>query len=420
MARSKKVVLATLGSLGDLNPCIAIALELKSRGHDVLISSSESYRGRVLQCGLSFHSIRPDLRIDKETIERILRNDGAEYLVREVLLACLSYTYRDLTRACTDADLLISGDLVLAAPLVAEKQGIPWISAVLSPSSFGSIYDFFPTLAARIGKVASRIASGIMNELARFSMRSWTPPVDALRQEIGLARDRHPLTVGRLSSRMVLGLFSSVIDVPRSDWPAATRVTGAIFYDRDGYPKTISSELQTFLDQDEAPLVFTLGSSATLSPGNFYEESVKSAQILGRRAVFLVGKNSKHLNLTAKLLASDYEPYSALFPRAAAVIQAAGAGSIAHSLRAGCPMLLLPYGGFDQPLNAARLERRGLARTINPREYTAEKAVSEISCLLNNPEFKDRAQQVSRIVRAENGLQVACKLIEKEMEIENA
>jgi len=80
-------------------------------------------------------------------VTRILLNDGAEYLVREVLLAGLSDTYQDLTRACANADLMISGDLVLAAPLVAEKRGIPLISAVLSTSAFGSVYYFFPYLS---------------------------------------------------------------------------------------------------------------------------------------------------------------------------------------------------------------------------------------------------------------------------------
>jgi len=78
-------------------------------------------------------------------------------------------------------------------------------------------------------------------------------------------------------------------------------------------------------------------------------------------------------------------------------------------------MLLLPYGGFDQPLNADRLERLGLARAMNPRAYTAEKAASEISALLNNSGYADRARDVSRVVKSENGLQVACELIERQI-----
>ena len=415
MVTSKKIVVATLGSLGDLNPCIAIALELKSRGHDVSLAGSESYRRRVTKSGLSFHSMRPNLRIDEDLVARILEKDGAEYFVRRVLIANIAETYHDLTHACRTADLLISGDLVLAAPLVAQKQRILWVSAVLSPSSFGSVYDFYPKLALKLGNTTARSISWAMNELAHFTMRSWIQPITMLRRELGLTPDRHPLTVGRFSPRLVLALFSCVLGGPYPDWPPSTRVTGAVFYDDDEHGDGISAEVQEFLREGEPPLVFTLGSSAALRPGTFYEESIKAADLIGQRALLLVGKNSQTLNLGADMLACDYAPYSELFPRAAAVILAAGAGSIAHALRAGCPMLLLPYGGFDQPLNAARLERLGLSRAVDPSEYSAGKAAAEISTLLKNREYTDRLRNVSQLVNAENGLQVACELLEEQM-----
>ena len=416
MVKPRKVVLATLGSLGDLNPCIGVALELKSRGHHVVFASSESYRRRIQKCGLRFHAIRPDLHMDKEMVDRILAEDGAEYFVRRVLIDSLGSTYQDLTQACANSDLLISGDLVLAAPLVAQKQRTPWISAVLSPSSFGSVVDFYPSLGGRVGKITARSISRAMNELARFGMRSWTEPIDILRRELGLAGDRHPLTIGRFSPQLVLGLFSAVLGGPHPDWPASTRVTGAVFYDEDEDRSGMSPEIQAFLHDGDPPLVFTLGSSATLSPGDFYVESVKAARILGQRALLVVGKNGRPSNAEANTLECDYAPYSELFPRAAAVIHAAGAGSIAHALRAGCPMLLLPYGGFDQPMNAERLKRLGFARTIDPKQYSAQTAASEIACLLNNHEYADRTRNTSCLVKSEDGLRVACDLVEQQLQ----
>lgn len=415
MVKPSKVVLATLGSLGDLNPCIGIALELKSRGHSVLLASSESYRGRIQKRGLDFHAIRPDLRMNKEMVDRVLADDGAEYFVRRVLIASLESTYQDLSQACANSDLLISGDLVLAAPLVAQKQRTSWISAVLSPSSFGSVVDFYPGLGGRVGKITARSISRAMNELARFGMRSWIEPIAILRRKLGLASDRHPLTIGRFSPQLVLGLFSSVLGGPHPDWPASTRVTGAIFYDEDEGGNGMSPEIEAFLHHGDPPLVFTLGSSAALSPGDFYKESARASRILGRRALLVMGKNGQLSNVETNILVCDYAPYSELFPRAAAVIHAAGAGSIAHALRAGCPMLLLPYGGFDQPMNAERLKRLGFARTIDPKQYRAQTAASEIACLLDNHKYADRARNTSRLVKSEDGLRVACGLIEQQM-----
>jgi UDP:flavonoid glycosyltransferase YjiC (YdhE family) len=175
----------------------------------------------------------------------------------------------------------------------------------------------------------------------------------------------------------------------------------------------MSHELQVFLDRGEPPLVFTLGSSAVLSPRSFYQESVKAAQLAAKRAVLLIGENQPPHGLSENIVAFQYEPYSELFPRAATVVQAAGAGGIAHLLRAGRPGLLLPFGAFDQPFNAARLKRLGLVRTIHPGDYTGQKAASEIGRLLNDGRYTEKTKEISKVVKLENGVQAACDAIEK-------
>lgn len=43
-ARGKRILLAAIGSLDDLHPCIAVALKVKQRGHVVSFASTEYYR----------------------------------------------------------------------------------------------------------------------------------------------------------------------------------------------------------------------------------------------------------------------------------------------------------------------------------------------------------------------------------------
>ena len=43
----KKIVISTFGSFGDLHPYIAVALELKRRGHRPVIATSEIYREKT-------------------------------------------------------------------------------------------------------------------------------------------------------------------------------------------------------------------------------------------------------------------------------------------------------------------------------------------------------------------------------------
>src|SRR5215831_3776609 len=136
-SRPRRIVFATIGSLGDLHPCLALALELQRRGHIVTIASTEFYRAKVEQQGVLFRPVRPNWNpTDQELIRQCedLRT-GPEILYRKLILPHLRDTYDDLLSACSDADLMIAGELVYAAPLVAEKLGLRWVSAILSPSS---------------------------------------------------------------------------------------------------------------------------------------------------------------------------------------------------------------------------------------------------------------------------------------------
>src|SRR5208337_2067477 len=99
-------------------------------------------------------------------------------------------------------------------------------------------------------------------------------------------------------------------------------------------------------------------SSAVQHAGNFYQESIAAVRRLGCRAVFLVGTNSFSEPLPPGTAAFPYAPFSKIFPRAAVVVHQGGIGTCAQALAAGRPMLVVPFA-FDQPDNAARLQRLG-------------------------------------------------------------
>src|SRR3954468_11273970 len=57
----KRIVLSTFGSFGDIHPYVAIALELKARGHRPVIATSEVYREKMDAAGLEFFPGRPNM-----------------------------------------------------------------------------------------------------------------------------------------------------------------------------------------------------------------------------------------------------------------------------------------------------------------------------------------------------------------------
>jgi len=110
-------------------------------------------------------------------------------------------------------------------------------------------------------------------------------------------------------------------------------------------------------------------------------------------------------------MAFPYAPFSKVFPRAAVIVHQGGIGTCAQALAAGRPMLVVPYA-FDQPDNAARLQRLGVARSISRAKYTGRRAKSELEHLLNDKAYAARAEDVARKLAAENGVRAAAEVIE--------
>ena len=364
-----RIVLTTIGSLGDLHPKIAIALELRKRGHNVVFASHKEYQSKIEALGFEFHRMRPDNTAldDPEEMARMMDlRKGSEYIIRNWVCRCLRETYTDLTNSAKDADFILAGEGVVAARLVAEKLGLRWASSAMAPISFFSVYDPpllapFPFLAKLRG-FGSIVNRGVVN-FAKFVSQSWAEPVHQLRRELRLPPlVGNPFIDDKFSPYLVLALFSPVLAKPQPDWVANTVITGSTFYD-GSQGEAIARELKQFLNAGEPPIIFTLGSAAVMAPGNFYQESIEATKQLNCRAVLLIGKNTPPENLPEDILAVSYAPYSQVFPHACAIVHQGGIGTTTQALRAGCPTLVMPYS-HDQPDNAARVERLGTSRTI--------------------------------------------------------
>lgn len=404
-------MLATIGSLGDLHPMLALALELKRRGHRATVASTAYYREKVVGLGLDFHALRPDWDpTDQELIAQCADlKSGPEVLFRRLILPHLRATYDDLAAAAAGADLMLAGELVYAAPLVAEKLGLHWASVILSPTSFFSAHD--PSLLVNIPNVYRlRKAGWMINrailEFGKLVSRHWWTPVRRLRRELGLRVQCDPVFKDKFSPELVLALFSRSLAQAQPDWPKQTLQPGFVYFDRgrtEDYP-----ELEDFLARGHAPIVFTLGSTAVHNPGNFYEASVAAARKLGRRAVLLGVKREA---LVAEVLTLPYAPYSKIFPHAAAIVHQGGSGTTGQALRSGRPQLIVPYG-WDQPDNGARLERLGVGLCLARSAYSAESATAVLSRLLTEPNFAARARGLATQVESEEALMLACDAVE--------
>ena len=425
MTSSKRIVLSTFGSFGDIHPYVAIALELKARGHTPVIATSEVYREKMNAIGIEFFPVRPDMpsydQPDEITrlCDDLIQAKGGTEKVIELFTLNLKEVYEDLDGAVEGADLLLTHTLPLVGPIVAQKRRLPWVSSILAPITFFSAYE--PPVPPQIPALhhllkLSPVLGRLFYRAAVLRLEKIMKPVYSLRAELGLPRGEQPLLRGQHSPDMVLALFSSVLGAPQPDWPANTRVTGFPFYDRRDYfgENEMQPELWKFLNDGPPPIVFTLGSSAFWVAKDFYLDSIKAAQALGQRALLLIGhqRNMPEGPLPEGIAAFEYAPFGEVLPRALAVVHQGGVGTTGQSLRSGRPQLILPHA-HDQFDNAWRVVRTGCGRAIPRPRYNAETATRELKALLGNGDYFAKAAEVGRRVQQENGAASAADAIEE-------
>jgi rhamnosyltransferase subunit B len=412
-----RIVLNSFGSYGDVYPYVGLGKALQARGHHVTLALPGYYVPVVEREGLAARAVGPI--VDPDDRARIAAvmdpSKGPERLLRDWVIPEVRGTYGELRDASVGADVIVSHPAAYAGPILAATHNLTWVSTVLAPMSFFSVTDLpamppAPWLVhlRRLGPWFGRS----MMRLARYATRDWVTPIYTLREELGLTRGGHPIFEGQFSPTLNLALFSHVMAQPQPDWPPNVVETGFVFYNG---PDPLSAELEAFLAAGPAPVVFTLGTSAVGAAGSFYEESAAAAEKLGVRAVLLNGglaQNMPRRALSRDVLIVDRAPHQLLFPRAAAIVHQGGVGTTAQALRSGRPAIVVPHA-HDQPDNAFRVTNLGVARTIFPRAYRADRVARELSRLMSDAGYTARAATIAAAVRAEGGAEAAAEAIER-------
>jgi UDP:flavonoid glycosyltransferase YjiC (YdhE family) len=384
-----------MGSLGDLHPMIALGLELRRRGHEVVISTWNGYAEKIGMLGFEFVPLRPSLDPnDKELIKRAVdTRNGPETVIRELVLPYLDDMFEDLKTACDGADAVVTGELLYVARSLREITGINWITTTLSPLTLFSFHDpgIYPGAGflELLRPLPVFVHRGIF-AFARLTINHWFKPYREFRKRRGLDPDHDPVFLDKFSEQCHLAMFSRAFAAPQPDWPPQTIQPGFCFYDGQEDEGEMPNGLQAFLDSGGPPIVFTLGSAAVMDAGTFFDESAKAAKKLNRRAVLIYGRdNEPPKGLTDNIVGFEYAPFSRVFQRAACVVHQGGVGTTGQVLRAGVPHLVMPYA-HDQPDNAARIRRIGVGEMIDRHKYTGDRAAKLISDILSDQKYSNK------------------------------
>ena len=196
-----RIIFASLGSLGDLHPMLALAKASREGGHSPVIVASEVYRDYVESLGFLFCALRPNLELDPDRVKHLSHpRRGPKRLMREEVFARVRETYDDLLAATEGADFLVVGELLYVAPLVAAKRGIPWANAILAPVAFLSASD--PGIFAPVPGIYFLRHFGVWTHrlifaFGRLETSRWSAPLRTFSKELGLPSAPNPIFDGK-------------------------------------------------------------------------------------------------------------------------------------------------------------------------------------------------------------------------------
>ena len=425
MGDGRKIVIATFGSLGDLNPYVALAHALKRIGFRPVLATSVFYRDWIESEGLGFAAVRPDvdelaerLGMDMGALaERVARDDG--FMFRELIFPYLRQSFEDVAAASEGAAAVVAHSLCFSAKLAAERLALPLFDGVVSPLFLLSAYD--PPLGSRSRFVAeprSRLALAYNKALAfaLTHMLAWKgAPIARLRRELGLPPRRgRDLLTGGTSARATIGLLSPLLAPPQPDRPSDLFIAGHTFHDRfTDSAEGLSDALEAFLEAGEPPIVVTLGSFVVRARAEFYRAVGQAALRLRRRAVLLVADEEREAlaeGLPPQHFVAGHVRHSLIFPRAAAVVHHGGSGTCGQALRAGRPQLVVPVFG-DQGDNAARVERLGVGRVLPYGRCSTERVAAELGALFADDRYARSAREAAARIGSEDGAAAAAAKI---------
>lgn len=384
-----RAIIATLGSVGDLLPMLAIATALRLRGIQVTLATSPRYRQSVESLGHAFVAIGGD---EDPTQGATLQADAAGDFIERANFSQLDELFDDLLAAAAGTQVIVAPHHVVPAHLVAEKLGIPYVACAFSPAHL-------------LGATGARMAG---TARVKPPMR-WHVALSALRQRTGLPRSLLPYSDVFNRAACLLGLF------PRFLLPPGVPIIPQL--EVVGYPippLTPDAGSNEYVDDicDEATVVFSFGSYADrLQPEHLFTESTAACQALGLKCLYLSRfvPASEGRKRSAAIRVHAFVPHDAVFSRAGIVVHHGGLGTMMSACRQATPMVIVPFF-YDQPYHALRIKELIGAPTIPASLYdrhTLTAALSEV--LAHRDQLRERTQHL--MAHETNGAEAAAERI---------
>lgn len=398
-----RVTILSIGSRGDVQPLLAFGAALERAGHEVRCASFPKFEPLVRAAGLEFAALA-ETAIEAAPAAEVQQRARPEHSRAPMLVRFLKETRAvggrrlgDALSACEGAEVIVANELaMLIAWQVARARRTGLVRVRLCPP---------PAIAN--GPFARLLRAG-----AWLVVRPWLGHGS---REAGLPALplREPLSRLQREGVLELHAFSPALLPGGPQTASQARVTGFWFLDARLDPAP-ESALLAFLGDGPAPVCIDFGSMPDADPQATTRMALEALERAGQRGVLIsAGRRFQGVPLPGTVLAVDRVAHADLFGRCAAVVHHGGAGTLAATVRAGVPSVVVPHM-LDQRAWGRRLYALGVApRPIARRKLSVERLHEGIATAVGDGGMRERAAVLGEQIRAEDGVACALELFER-------
>lgn len=401
-----RILLSTIGSRGDVQPLVALALELKARAQDVHLCVPPDFRDWIERLGLPVTPIGPELRTLTAASARTAPVPLSPERRRQMVEDTVATQFETIAAAAEGCNVIVGATaLQIAARSVAERMGIPYIFAAYCPTVLPSPHHAPIPLGMR-GETSPPATADNSTLWARDAERfndTFAAPLNAHRRSMGLA------PIADVRGYIFTDRPWLAADPTLAPWPDPSSDTvfqsGAwILADESPLPP----ELEAFLDAGEPPVYFGFGSIR--APADLSAVMIHSARALGRRAI--VSRGWAGLSLVdegSDCLTIGEVNQRALFARVAAAVHHGGAGTTTCAALAGAPQVVIPQM-YDQHYWARRVHELGVGIALTPGAPTTGSLTNALDRALQ-ADVAARARSIAGGIRSDGARVAAERLV---------
>ncbi len=391
-----RILLATAGSRGDVEPFAALARRAARAGHELRLAvpdnSGADLTGLdVVSLGVDYTALVTQQGVSAGAAMRSYRT-VVKPLMRQVLL--------ESARAAMDyrPDILVAHPKILSARLAADALAIPHVLVEIVPAmtptrafpAAGTIpWDLGPFNRStfRLSSLGEAMFRADLSDVSRM---------------VGSFRRRPAPPVATLMP------ISPVLLRRPEDWDDSVHLTGPWRHDA---PETVSAEVSRFLA--EGDVVYAgFGSMAAGDPLARAGEVVRGLRSVGARGLIATGLGGMQVppSLAGEdMLVTSSVPHEAVLPQVQAAVHHGGIGTVHAATAAGTVSIPVPFIA-DQPFWGRCLHEQGLSpQPIHQRRLTAETLTRALGAA---QECRPAVEAAARSMAQEDGTGTAVQVLE--------